>query len=161
MSAHQEFINLMTHPVKFRLYLFSKIPSAYFSGLRIRSMDENHCTVTMPYKWFSQNPFRSTYFACLAMAGEMSTGALAMSHVYKRKPSVSMLIVKMEATYFKKANTLTSFTCNDGAQFKSHVEKTIASGEPVTFTAKTTGTNSQGELIAEFLMTWSFKRKSS
>jgi hypothetical protein len=26
----------------------------------------------------SQNPFRSTYFACLSMAAEMSTGALAL-----------------------------------------------------------------------------------
>jgi hypothetical protein len=42
-------------------------------------------------------------FACLAMAAEMSTGVLAMAHVYKRKPAISMLVVKMEAEYFKKA----------------------------------------------------------
>lgn len=46
--------------------------------------------------------FRSTYFACLAMAAEMSTGALAMAHLYHSDPPVSMLVVKLESEYFKK-----------------------------------------------------------
>ena len=81
-----QFIRLMTHRMKFRLYLFARIPSAYFSGIRIREMDETRCEVSVPYRWFSQNPFRSTYFACLSMAAEMSTGALAMAHIYKHDP---------------------------------------------------------------------------
>src|SRR5882757_9108082 len=112
------FIQLMRHPFKFRMFMFAKLPSAYFAGVRIREIDERKCVVSIPYKWFTQNPFRSTYFACLAMAGELSTGALAMAHVYKRSPAVSMLIVKMEANYFKKATGLTTFTCNDGLHIK-------------------------------------------
>ena len=151
----------MNNPVKFRLFLLSKLPSAYFSGLRIRSMDANQCTVTIPYKWFSQNPFRSTYFACLAMAGEMSTGSLAMAHVYKRKPSVSMLVVKLKANYYKKADGLTAFTCTDGPQFHDHIERAVATGQPVSFTAKSTGVNNKGEVVADFFITWSFKAKSA
>jgi hypothetical protein len=83
------FIKLMKHPVKFRMFLFSRLPSAYFAGVRIREVDEKHCVVTVPYKWFTQNPFRSTYFACLSMAAELSTGSLAMAHLYKLKPAVS------------------------------------------------------------------------
>ena len=46
----------------------------------------------------------SFYLFCLSgMAAEMSTGALALTHLYKRKPAVSMLVVKVEAEYFKKA----------------------------------------------------------
>jgi uncharacterized protein DUF4442 len=160
MPANPEFIKLMNNPVKFRLFLLSKIPSAYFSGLRIKSMNENQSVVSIPYKWFSQNPFRSTYFACLAMAGEMSTGSLAMAHVYKRKPAISMLVVKMEANYFKKADGLSTFTCNDGPAFQQVIEQAASSGEAISFTAKSTGTNAKGEVIAEFLITWSFKRKS-
>src|SRR5215813_13773421 len=102
-SPIQSFINLVKHPVKFRLYLLSKLPSAFFAGVRPKEIDEKKCTVTVPYKWFSQNPFRSTYFACLSMAAEMSTGSLSMMHVYKRKPPVSMLVLKVESEYFKKA----------------------------------------------------------
>ena len=108
------FIKLMKHPVKFRMFLFTKLPAAWFAGVRVREVDEKKCRVTVPYKWLSQNPFRSTYFACLSMAAEMSTGALAMAQLYKLNPPVSMLVVKVESEYFKKANGRTSFLCEDG-----------------------------------------------
>src|ERR687898_975148 len=105
----RRFIEEMKHPAKFRLFLFTKLPSAYFAGVRIKDISPDKCEVTIPYKWFSQNPFRSTYFACLGMAAEMSTGALAMAHTYKSNPAVSMLVVGLEANYFKKATGLTTF----------------------------------------------------
>lgn len=158
-STAQTFIQLMKHPVKSRMFLFAKLPAAFFSGVRIREVAEGKCVVTVPYKWFSQNPFRSTYFACLAMAAELSTGALAMIHVYKRVPAISMLIVKMEASYFKKAIGITTFTCADGMMIKETIEKAITTGEPQSFIARSTGLNDQGEAVAEFLFTWSFKVK--
>src|SRR5262245_15987520 len=113
-SATASFIKLMKHPFKFRMFLLLRLPSAFFCGVRIRAINEKQCVVTVPYKWLSQNPFRSTYFACLSIAAEMSTGALAMAHVYKRHPPVSMLVVKVESEYFKKAVGRTSFVCDDG-----------------------------------------------
>ncbi|OQP47419.1 thioesterase [Niastella yeongjuensis] len=152
-----KFIQSLKNPVLFRLYLFSKLPAAFFSGVRVKEIDEQHCVVTVPYKWFSQNPFRSTYFACLAMAAEMSSGSLAMAHVYKRKPPVSMLVVKFEASYFKKATGRTRFVCNDGAMLLGVIEKAIATGESQTCVTTSTGVNEQGEKVAECLITWSFK----
>jgi len=158
-AASQEFIRLANHPLKFRLFLLLKLPAAFFSGVRIRKFDETQCLVTVPYRWITQNPFRSTYFACLAMAAELSTGALAMNLIFKRKPSVSMLIVKMESEYFKKATGRTSFTCADGEAMKRAVEAALASGEPQTFTALSVGTNAAGEKVAAFRFSWSFKVK--
>lgn len=154
------FIKQMKHPVKFRMFLFTKLPAAYFAGVRVRDINENSCRVTVPFKWLSQNPFRSTYFACLSMAAEMSTGALAMAHLYKSDPPVSMLVIKVESEYFKKATGRTSFTCEDGPLFQQAVQETIQSGEARTVKAKSTGTNSEGEVVAEFYITWSFKKKS-
>jgi hypothetical protein len=156
-STTQEFIQLMKHPIKFRMFLFFKLPAAFFSGVRVRAIDESQSVVSIPYKWFSQNPFRSTYFACLAMAAEMSTGSLAMMHVHKRTPAVSMLVTKLEAVYFKKATGMTIFTCKDGEQLKATVEKAIATGEGQSFTALSAGVNEEGEKIADFFITWSFK----
>jgi hypothetical protein len=158
-SNFQLFAKQMTSPVKFRMFLLSKLPSAYFSGVRVKSLDENKCEVTVPFKWFSQNPFRSTYFACLSMAAEMSTGALALGHLYKRKPAISMLVVKTEGEYFKKAVDTTTFTCDDGPGIKRMIEEAVVTGEPRTIRAKTVGRNKAGELIAEFFITWSFKAK--
>jgi hypothetical protein len=142
------------------MFLLSKLPSAYFSGVRVKSLDESKCEVTVPFKWFSQNPFRSTYFACLSMAAEMSTGALALGHLYKRKPAVSMLVVKTEGEYFKKATDKTTFVCEDGSGIKKTIEEAIATGEGKTIRVKTIGKNRAGELVAEFYITWSFKAKA-
>lgn len=154
------FIKLMKHPVKFRMFLFFKLPSAYFSGVRLREIDAAHSRVTVPFKWFSQNPFKSTYFACLAMAAEMSTGLLGLMQLHKRTPAVSMLVVKLEAKYFKKATGRTSFICEDGLLFEKTVEEAIATGEARTLEARSIGRTAEGEVAAEFIITWSFKAKS-
>ncbi len=161
MNPHTgAFIRQMKHPIKFRMFLLAKLPAAYIAGVRVRDINENSCRVTVPYKWLSQNPFRSTYFACLSMAAEMSTGALAMAHLYKSDPPVSMLVVKVESEYFKKATGRTSFICEDGPQFQQAVQETIKTGEARTVKAKSVGTNKEGEVVAEFYITWSFKKKS-
>src|SRR4030095_2536280 len=107
----------------------------------------------------TQNAFRSTYFSFLSMAAEMSTGALAMAHVYKRNPPVSMLVIKVESEYFKKAVGKTSFVCEDGEAMQHEIEESIATGEGRIFRARSTGKNLSGERVAEFYITWSFKPK--
>ncbi|MDO9375434.1 MAG: DUF4442 domain-containing protein [Ferruginibacter sp.] len=159
-ETENSFIRLVKHPVKFRMFLFNKLPSAFFSGVRVRHIDDERCVVTIPYKWFSQNPFRSTYFACLAMAAEMSTGLLSMKHTYKKSPAISMLVVGLEATYFKKATGITVFTCEEGTTLKTLVAEAIHSGEARSARIKSTGKNEAGVLVAEFFITWSFKVKS-
>ncbi len=160
MNPHTEqFIRIMASPLKSRLFMFTKLPAAYFSGVRVAELNTDRAVVTVPYKWFSQNPFRSTYFACLAMAAEMSTGLLAMMQIYKRKPAVSMLVVKLEAAYFKKATGLTRFTCEAGKDMERIVDECIRNGEGRTYVATATGRNEQDEVVAEFYITWSFKAK--
>ena len=141
------------------MFLLYKLPSAFFSGLRIIDVDETKCVVSVPFRWFTQNPFRSTYFASLAMAAEMSTGVLAMMHIYKRKPAISMLITKMEANYFKKAIGKTIFVCEEGKQISDIIEGIILTGESKSTIVKSIGKDKDGEPIAEFFFTWSFKMK--
>lgn len=154
------FLKMMKHPLKFRMFLFTKLPAAYISGVRVREVDAIKCVASVPYKWLSQNPFRSTYFACLSMAAELSTGALAMAHLYKIDPPVSMLVVKVDSEYFKKATGRTYFTCEDGALFENAIAETIATGEPRTVKAKSIGKNKEGDIVAEFYVTWSFKSRT-
>lgn len=145
------------HPFKFKLFLLTRLPSAFFAGIRIKDADAERCVATIPYKWFTRNPFRSTYFACLSMAAEMSTGVLAMTHIQAQKESLSLLVVKLEANYFKKAVGRTYFRCTDGALIRKAIEQAIATGEGTTVRACSIGTNEAGEVIAEFFITWSFK----
>lgn len=93
------------------------------------------------------------------MAAEMTTGVLGLAHIYKRNPAVSMLVVNISGSFFKKATGRTTFICNDGLMIKQTIEDAIFDGQGKTVTAKSTGTNAVGEVVAEFLITWSFKAK--
>lgn len=161
MHTADDFIQLVKHPVKFRMFLLFKLPSAYFCGVRVKNITKETAAVTVPYKWLSQNPFKSTYFACLAMAAEMSTGLLAMMNTYKSDPAISMLVTALQATYFKKATGLTTFVCEDGNAIATAIGQAVQTGESRSIKAKSTGVNEQGEVVAEFIIEWSFKAKSN
>jgi hypothetical protein len=137
-----------------------KLPSAFFCGVRVREVNEHKTVISVPYKWLSQNPFKSIYFACQAMAAEMSTGLLALGHLYKRKPPVSMLVTGLKAEYYKKAVERIYFTCMDGDAMKATIEKAIETGEGQVLEATSTGRTKAGEVVSEFKITWSFKAKS-
>jgi hypothetical protein len=159
-TSSEDFIRLLNDPIRFRMFLLFKIPSAYFSGVRIKKIDRERCVVTVPYKWFSQNPFRSIYFACLAMAAELSTGSLALVHLHKLETPVSMLVTGLNAKYFKKATGLTTFTCEQGRQIKETIQIAIDTGVSQQIVTSSMGKNEKGEPIAEFKIEWSFKVKT-
>ena len=157
--AFTKFKEQIKNPFRFKTFMFQKLPSALFAGLRIKEFDEQHAVITVPYKWFNQNPFRSMYFAVQSMAAEMSTGLLASAQVHNRKPAVSMLVVGLEAKFFKKAIDTIAFTCMDGNEIDRTIEDAIATGEGKTLVCKSIGTNLSGEMVSEFIITWSFKAK--
>jgi hypothetical protein len=72
-----------------------------------------------------------------------------------------MLVTKLTAEYYKKAVGKTLFTCEDGDQLNAAIEKAIATGEGQEFSARSTGKNEAGDIVAVFFITWSFKVKAS
>jgi hypothetical protein len=157
----KQFSALMRNPISFRFFLFQKLPAAFFSGLRMVHFDTTTCTVKIKYSWFSQNPFKSIYFAVEAMAAELCSGMLAFGQVYKRNPKISMLVVKMEVNFVKKATGTILFTCEDGLAIQAAINESIETGEGKTIVSMSKGKNSANETVAEFLITWSFKAKKS
>lgn len=147
-------------PLQFRLYMLAKLPLALFAGLRVRELDAGRCAVSVPYGWRSTNPFRSTYFAALSMAAEMSTGALAMMATQLAPQPVALIIVDLEAKFDKKAQALTIFTCEDGGKAFAAVAETVATGEAALARMETVGRAPDGVVVARFAFTWSFKRRS-
>ena len=153
------FFSLVNHPVKLKLYLLRNLPAAFFSGLKVVQANASFCIVSVPYKSFTKNPFRSTYFACLSMAAELSTGVLAMANVVGQRPSVSMLITGMEAKFFKKAKGVSFFRCDEGTKIGRAISTSRTAGSGQEIKVHTIGTNSEKEVVAEFWFTWSFKAK--
>lgn len=149
----------MLSPWLMRGFFLSKVPLALIAGLRLRELDEERCVVTIPYGWRTTNPFRSTYFAALSMAAELSTGALAAVAAESAPRSVAMLIVGLTATFEKKATGLTAFTCEEGRKLSGAVARTLETGEPATTEVETIGRSASGEVVARFTFTWSFKAR--
>src|SRR6476619_5177686 len=160
-NSSAAFFALINNPLNFRFFLFKRLPAAYFSGLRVKELSGYTCSVTVPYNWFTQNPFRSTYFACLAMAAEMSTGILAMANTYKRSPAISMLVVGLEGKFYKKATGLSYFVCNSGKEITDAIDQASMTTEGQSIRILSSGYNESKELICEFWITWSFKSKKA
>lgn len=140
--------------------MLQRLPSAFFAGLRIRKFQHDQAVISVRFKWFNQNPFRSMYFAIQSMAAEMSTGLLGFGQIYQRDPAVSMLVTSISGKFYKKATDTVSFTCLHGKEIDDAIEAAIRTGEGTSVVCLSTGTNIAGEVVSEFIVTWSFKVKS-
>ena len=147
-------------PWGFRFYLCTRLPLAAAAGLRLDSLDETACRVSLPGGWRTQNPFRSTYFAAQSMAAEMSTGAPAMVLVGGSPASISMLVREVRGVFTKKIVGRSVFTFDDVAGMKAVVDGAAASGDGLIYVARSLGRTADGVVAAEFEITWSFKRRA-
>ena len=146
---------------RMRMFFLKHLPMALLAGLKITEIDTAKATVTVPYKYLNKNPFRSVYFAVLSMAAELSTGILAMAAINDFEVPVSMLVLNMKAGFSKKARTKIKFTCNGGEKLSEAITKSIETGEGQTAEVMTTGFDEEGDEVARFYFTWTFKPKRS
>jgi acyl-coenzyme A thioesterase PaaI-like protein len=156
----ESFRQQVLNPNKLRLFLMQQLPMAWLAGLRLRELTDEKATVTVRFKFLTQNPFRSIYFACLAMAAELASGIQAMMHVQAGAPA-SMLVVGLEAEFTKKAVGLIAFTCPDGPRIALALAECHATGEGRTVVCTSTGTDEAGDVVAIFRITWSFRAKAA
>ncbi|MGB5458557.1 MAG: DUF4442 domain-containing protein [Eudoraea sp.] len=147
-------------PSKFNVFAFFKLPSAWWSGVRLRSFDEEKAVVTVRHKWFNQNPFKSMFWAVQGMAAELSTGIMVSSQIRERSESISMLVAGNNANFSKKATGKITFTCEDGHKIKEALDQTIATGEGQTFWMNSVGVNESGEVVSTFNFEWTVKLRN-
>ena len=152
------FRRQVLNPMKLRLFMLQKLPMAWLAGLRLTQLTPELAAVTIRYKYLTQNPFRSLYFACLAMAAELASGIQAMMHVQTGGP-VSMLVTGIQGDFTKKAVGLITFTCPNGALIDQAMAESRATGEGRTVVCTSTGVDEAGDTVAVFRLTWSFRAK--
>src|SRR3954468_17973324 len=85
----------MLNPFLLRGFFLAKLPLALAAGLKVRELDAGRCVTSVSYGWRTTNPFRSTYFAALSMAAELSTGALSLLATELAGEPVALLIVNL------------------------------------------------------------------
>ncbi len=142
-------------------FLFFKLPAAWWTGVRLRFMDEEKAVVSVTHRWINQNPFKSMFWAVQGMAAELSTGAMVMHQLRKVGRPISMLVANNKATFTKKATGRITFTCTDGHKIREAINQTLATGEGQTFWMRSTGVNKEGITVSEFHFEWTIKLKST
>ncbi len=141
-------------------FMFFKLPSAWWCGVRLKYMDETKAVSTVRHRWRNQNPFKSMFWAVQGMAAELATGAMVTSQIRATGKRISMLVQNNTANFSKKATGRITFTCEDGHLIKDALEKTIATGEGQTIWMKSVGVNSDGVVVSTFNFEWTVRLKS-
>ena len=141
------------------LFLFLKIPISWIAGVRLKEMNDEICITKVKFGWLNQNPFNSMFWAVQGMAAEFSTGFLCAEKIRKSGKKISMLVVHNQAEFTKKAVGRVTFSCHQGKELDTVLQKAIETGEGQTLTMFSEGKDQKGDLVSKFAFTWSFKVK--
>ena len=151
----------MKSPFQYNLYNFFKLPSVWWCGIRVKSVNEETCLVGVKHRWINQNPFKSMFWAVQGMAAELSTGLLLMNEIARSKRSFSMLVLNNKANFSKKAIGRISFSCDQGHQIRNSINLAISSKKPQTIWLNSSGIDSQGDTVSKFSFEWTLKLRKS
>ncbi len=160
MKSKNKIEKLANSPFRMWFFMLWNLPLAFFARLRVDEMNMAKASISLPYNFMNKNPFRSIYFAALSMAAELSTGILAMAHVEKNPFPLSMLVLGVKAEFIKKARTRITFTCVQGELLKKTIAQSIDTKEGQSIEVFTEGIDTNGEVVARFWFTWTFKPKN-
>ena len=147
-------------PRGINLFIFIKLPSAWWSGVRVTQLNNTLCEVKVRLNWFNKNPFRSMFWAVQGMAAELTTGVLIMLAAKKQKCKVSMLVLNNKASFMKKAKGKITFTCTDVALVENQFKKLLKSESGARFWMESEGIDQQGNVVSRFRFEWSLKARS-
>ncbi|EDP94973.1 DUF4442 domain-containing protein [Kordia algicida OT-1] len=144
-------------PSKINKFVLFKLPSAYFSGVRVKEITDEAATVTVKHRWINQNPFKSLYWATQGMASELATGVLVIQEIETSGEKISMLVRSQKGTFTKKATGRIRFVCKDGLKVKAAIQKAIETGEGQSLFLFAEGFNEAGEPVSNFEYEWGIK----
>lgn len=146
---------------RLHLFLFFKLPSAFWSGVRVKKCTDTYSLVTVKHGWFNSNPFKSMFWAVQGMAAELSTGILIMQEIRRSKQSVSMLVVQNKANFSKKATGSIRFQCEAEDSIQKAMAQAIKTKQGVTFWLNSQGFDASNDCVSSFDFQWSIKVKNT
>jgi len=140
--------------------LKTQIPIAWIAGVRFESFDRDTYQTSVELDFLNQNPFGSMFWAVEGMAAEFAGGMMLVHKIEASGKNMSSLVIKSEITFSKKAVGKIIFTCKDGKKIDKEIQRAIEKNEPRTFDLTSVGTDESGDIVAEFVFTWSIKLRN-
>ena len=139
---------------------FFWLPSAWFCGVRVDSLNNNSCTVRVKHNFLNKNPFNSLFWAVQGMAAEMPAGLLLQEKIKSSGHSIAMLLIGSNSNFTKKAVGKILFTYNKGKDLDKLVNDAVVTKQAQTIIVKTNGIDEKGDVVSEFSFKWSIKLRS-
>ncbi len=144
---------------RYTLFTFFKLPSVFWTGIRVTKIDLDSCEVSVKHRWINQNPFKSMFWAVQGMAAEFTTGMLIMNTIRDSNRKVSMLVLNNKANFSKKATGRITFLCTQGAEVTKLMNELIETGTPKTIWMESIGINEAGDIVSRFNFEWTLNIK--
>ena len=144
------------------LWMWRMLPLAAFAGLRITRLDEEACTVRLPGGWRDAEPVRLRLLR-RAGHGSRDVDGRAGSRAAGRRHASGLDADPGPARELRPTpdRTRQLHLRRRGPDCRAAIARAAASDEPQVLLTRSTGTDATGEVVAEFEVDWSFKRKLS
>lgn len=156
MSFNHKLARQLTTPWKMRAWMLRRLPMGLVSGMVIKSLDENGCTVMLKDRFWIRNPFGSVFWAVMGMAAELSTGALVYAYVSGN--NIKYILTGVRGEFFKKVKGKSYYFCKSGQEVKERLNSLKTPGETLTISLPVTAHDQAGQKVAEFEFYWQLKR---
>ena len=144
------------------LWLFglTKVRMILFCRPRIIDITEQKVVLYIPLNRQTRNHVKSMYIGTMTVGADLVTGLTAMLSIRKSKRKIVLIFKDLNATFLKRAEGDTFFTCNSVKEIESAVREVIASNDRVNINvpvAATVPDKFGEEAVAEFTITLSMK----
>ncbi len=145
-----------------RVFTFFKVPALFYVRPSVHRLDNDVCTIKIPFKKRNRNHLNSMFVGVLA-SGADCTGILAAMHKTQMKGlKVVFALKSLEVDFLKRAEGDTYFTCVQGQEIAEYVKEALSTGERLNKPIRVVATcpeKTGDEAVAEFTLALSLKAK--
>ena len=136
----------------------ARVPLLFLARPRVVKIDDRHCQIEIPLRKLVKNHLGSLYFGALAIGADTCVGLLAFHKIQAVDSDIQLVFKSFAAQFLKRAEHHTQFICEEGEKIDRMIEKARSTGERV-HEKLLARAECQGEVVAEFVLELSLKRK--
>jgi acyl-coenzyme A thioesterase PaaI-like protein len=136
-----------------------KIPLLGYTRPKLVSINEEKVVMKIKLRRRTKNHLNSMYFGALAVGADTAAGIHAYYLGVEKGVNLSLAFKSCKADFLKRAETDVSFVCTEGKKIAKQMDASIKTGERQNEDIFVEAFNTDGEMVATFVMTLSLKVK--
>jgi acyl-coenzyme A thioesterase PaaI-like protein len=153
---------LLGPTLKLRLFGMLKIPLIGYVRPRVERLDAEEVTIRIPLSRRAKNHWGSMYFGALAIGADLAAGSHAMFAIDAEHGrsgiKVGFVFKDVAGEFLRRPDHAVRFHSRNGKAVVDAVDVAVRSGERVNIPVAVE-CESSGEIVANFTLTLSLKRK--